>query len=93
MERITRAQLDAAVDMLNHMTGNNSKPYRENGGKWVANLGNYHINGAYGGVALHQMCNEGGGIRDIFSSGHMTKRELFDRIHAYRYGIQAGAAK
>ena len=53
-----------------------------------AQIGNYHIDGAYGGVSLHQMVNDGGGIRDVFSCGHVPKRELFDRICAFMEGIR-----
>jgi hypothetical protein len=86
--RITRTQLEAAVNRLNRLTNNESEPYRKEGDKWVANIGNYHISGAYGGVALHRMCNEGGGVRDIFSCGHVTSRQLYDLIHAYIKGIE-----
>ena len=88
MERITRKNLEAAIDTLNRMTGSPSEPYRKEGEKWVANIDNFHISGAYGGVALHRMCNEGGGIRDIFQRGHMPMRELYELIHAYRKGIE-----
>lgn len=87
MERITRAQLDAAVNMLNHMTGNNPEPYREDGGKWVANLGNYHISGAYGGYSLHRMCNESGGVSDVFDCGHIPARQLAALMSAYTAGL------
>ena len=88
MERITRKQLQAAVDTLNSMTDSPSEPYRKEGDKWVANVGNFHISGAYGGFSLHRMCNEGGGVRDIFYCGHVPARQLFELIRAYRLGIQ-----
>jgi hypothetical protein len=88
MERITRKQLDAAVEMLNRMTDSPIEPYRKEGEQWRANVGNFHISGAYGGFSLHRMCNEGGGIRDIFYCGHIPARQLFDLIHAFRRGIE-----
>jgi len=87
MQRITRKDLDGSVNYLNRITGNNPDPSRRENDKWVANVGNFHISGAYGGVALHQMCNEAGGIRDIFQQGHMPMRELYNLIHAYAKGI------
>ena len=88
MQRITRKDLDGAVNLLNRITNNPSDPYSGEHGKWFANIGNFHISGAYGGVALHQTMNEAGGIRDIFQQGHMPIRELYNLIHAYRKGIE-----
>ena len=51
MQRITRKDLDGAVNLLNRITNNPSDPYSGEHGKWVANIGNFHISGAYGGVA------------------------------------------
>ena len=88
MQRITRSQLDNAVLWLNKLTDSPEECYRKEGDKWVANVGNYHISGAYGGFALHRMGNEEGGIRDIFNTGHMPMRELYNLIHAFRRGIE-----
>jgi hypothetical protein len=88
MQRITRKDLEGAVNLLNRITNNPAEPYCFEHGKWVANIGNFHISGAYGGVALHQTMNNGGGIRDVFSCGHVPMRELYHLIHAYRKGIE-----
>lgn len=87
--RITEAHLKAKVDWLNKMTGNPTDPYtRGADGHHKANIGNYHLSHAYGGVCLHQMANEGGGVRDIFNCGHITKRDLAERISAYMLGLE-----
>jgi hypothetical protein len=88
MQRITRKDLDGAINRLNRITGNEPEPHRKEGDKWVTNLGNFHISCAYGGVALHQMMNEAGGVKDIFGQGHMPMRELYNLIHAYLKGIE-----
>lgn len=89
--RITEAHLKAKVEWLNKMTGNPTDPYaRDDSGHLKANIGNYHISHACGGVCLHQMVNEGGGVRDIFNCGHITKRDLAERISAYMLGIEHG---
>lgn len=88
MQRITRKFLEAQITTLNRITGNPEEPYsRNDDGKAVANKGNYHLDGAYGGFALYRMCNESGGCSDIFSSSHMTARKLSDLISAYMAGI------
>lgn len=89
MGRITNKHLDMMVARLNKLTGNHSTPYDTSKRPIKANIGNYHISGAYGGVSLHQIMNDGGGIDDIFRSGHMTKRELYNRISAYIDGIES----
>jgi len=86
--RITEKMLQARVDWLNELTNQPATPWTKNAeGKMKANIGNYHISGAYGGVCLHRMCTEGGGVQDVFSCGHIPKRELFERICAFMSGI------
>jgi hypothetical protein len=48
-----------------------------------AQIGNFHLSGANGGVSLHQTMTEGGGVRDVFSCGHVTKRDLYQMMRAY----------
>jgi hypothetical protein len=74
--------------MLNRMTNSPENPYEGGDGKWIAQPGNFHISGAYGGYALHRMSNENGGVHDIFSRGHMPARELYELIHAFRRGLE-----
>ena len=90
MNRITNTDLQNVIDRLNIITNSPAEPYTTTDGKTAANLRNYHLSQAYGGVSLHRMANDGGGIRDIFSCGHTTKRELYNRLHAYIAGINAG---
>lgn len=83
MNRITEKHLQAVVDRLNRITGSPAAPYVD--GK--AQIGNYHISHAYGGVCLHRMHNEGGGVSSPLSTGHITKRELAGLLHAFIAGI------
>ena len=96
MERITRKQLDNAVERLNIATGNPTIPYASvcdgKGNRlYVAQVGNYHIDSAYGGYMLAKMATDGGGIVTIGRRG--TKREVYEQIHAtleilYREGLE-----
>ena len=43
-----------------------------------------------GTVANIGVVNTGGGIRDISNSGYMSKRALYDLMHAYLAGYEAG---
>lgn len=83
MNRVTEKQLQAVVDRLNRITNSPMSPYLD--GK--AQPGNYHLSHAYGGVCLHRMVNEGGGVSSPLSTGHIPKRELLNLMHAYISGI------
>jgi hypothetical protein len=85
--RITRSFLEAKCDTLNTMTKSPLESSRMVDGKWTANVGNYHISGAYGGYCLHRMSNESGGVSDVFNCGHIPARELAGLMSAYTAGL------
>lgn len=85
--RITDKDLEAVVKRINSVTGMPLEPYANIDGKFVAQIGNYHLSHAYGGVCLHRMQTDGGGVQDVFSSGHETKRELYNRMQAFLIGM------
>lgn len=87
--QITKGILEGVVEVLNKQTGNPTNPWQTNeNGRTNANIGNYHLSGAYGGWALHQMVNENGGVRDVFNCGYMPKKELYYMIRAMNIGRQ-----
>ncbi len=71
MQRITITTLRTVCDFLNRVDTPNV----------------YHISQAYGGYALHKECNAHGGIRDMFSSGHITAKDLYNRMQAFISGL------
>jgi hypothetical protein len=88
-KRVTESQLQSIVDRLNRLTGNPAECYTKGeDGRLHANIGNYHLSFAYGGVALHQMVTDGGGVREPLYTGHIPKRELAERLYSFIYGIQ-----
>ena len=90
--RVTEAQLQAVADRINKITGSPLTPYAVNAeGKHVPQPGNYHISHAYGGVCLHRMYNEGGGVSSPLSTGHIPKRELLALMFAFIEGLSQGA--
>ena len=76
------------IDLLNTIQNRPRSPRSSVEGRSIANVGNYHLSQAYGGACLHETANEGGGVRDIFSSGHIPKRELYNRLCAFIQGIE-----
>ena len=84
-QRITDKQLDSLCEHLNRITSSPLKPWA-NG---RANVGNYHISHAYGGVCLMQHVNESGGATCPLGQGHGTKRELYNTMHAHIKGLLA----
>jgi len=88
MERITQRNLESVVKIINRTTGNPLTPYSKATEGRGANVGNYHLDYAYGGVKLVQMCNESGGIRDTLRCGYTTKRRLYDLMNAYLEGLE-----
>lgn len=88
-KRITEAHLQAIVDRLNRLTNSPLEPYSKGeDGRLLANVGNYHLSHAYGGVALHRMANESGGVSTPLYTGYVSKRELSERLFAFIYGIE-----
>lgn len=83
--RITEKMLETRVAHLNKIT-NSPAEYR--GADSVIAIGHFHLSHAYGGVCLHKVCNTSGGVSDVLSMGHVTKREAFDRICAFTNGIE-----
>lgn len=91
MSRITKSDLERLVQVINMETGSPLEPYTRNqDGKLVANIGNYHLSGAYGGWSLHRMVTDTGGVESTLNCGHIPKRALFERMAAFRERIRAG---
>jgi hypothetical protein len=82
--RVTQAQLQAVVDRINRQSGSPMTPYID--GK--IQIGNYHLSVAYGGVCLHRMHNDAGGVSSPLSTGHIPKRELLALMQGYIKGLE-----
>lgn len=78
MKRITEKQLQALVDRLNEKANIVHPSMR--------NVGTYMLSFAYGGVSLHRIMNESGGVDDVFRCGHVPKRDLYNRVQSYLLG-------
>lgn len=92
MQRITLEYLNAVIGRINQAAGTPAEPYAKgDDGRHHAQPGCYHLSRAYGGYCLHRMSNEGGGVRDVFNCGHVSARDLANRMHAFLAGLDANA--
>lgn len=93
MSRITIKDLKAVCERLNRITGSPLAGYvKGEDGKYQSQVGNFHISQAYGGYSLHRMMNEAGGVSDVFYSGHVPARDLYNQMHAFIRGIEFNKA-
>lgn len=85
--RITLSLIEAQITRLNELTNSPKEPWTRIENKSKANIGNYHLDSAYGGYELHRMINESGGIQDVLFTGHISKREISSVIDVYIRGV------
>lgn len=90
--RIKEKDLAILVKSINERLHTPVEAYSREGGSFVANIGNYHLDYAYGGLALYQMVSERGAVKDIFG-GHFSKKDLYHRLLAFIEGLEAANDK
>jgi len=84
--RITDKQLENLATFINELTGSPTEYRNQETGK--INIGHFTLSHAYGGVCLHRIVNEGGGCSTPIVHGHVTKRELYEQMHAFIKGLE-----
>lgn len=89
MQRITMKDLESVVNRINLVTKSPLIAYVKEGTRYVGQVGHYHLSGAYGGWCLHRMDNKSGGITTPINSGYVSKRELYNLMHAYLRGLES----
>jgi len=88
--RTTLAQIRLLIDELNKQLDRPLKPYIKENDKLTAQIGNFHLYQAYGSYGLHEMANEGGGVRQTIALG--TKKELYTALHKLIQGVELATA-
>jgi len=88
--RTTLAQIRLLIDELNKQLDRPLKPYIKENDKFTAQVGNFHLYQAYGAYGLHEMANEGGGVRETIALG--TKKELYTALHKLIQGVELATA-
>jgi hypothetical protein len=93
-QRITQKDLERMVLRINRALNRPETPYgKDENGRFKANLGNFHISSAYGGVALEEVQTDGGGVRRVSVGGYEPKRALYAWMIAFLSGIEGTAEK
>lgn len=82
--RITESDLKSVVARLNRIT-NSPKTYMTDG---KTNIGHYCLSWAYCGVQLQRICTDGDATTNVLGGGYGTKRELYEKLHAFISGIE-----
>lgn len=77
------------IEQINIAKENPLTPYTRDGEKLVANIGNFHLSQAYGGVCVNEIANEAGGCRMPIWCGHIPKRDAEMQLRAYLMGLNA----
>lgn len=89
MKRIGQNQLSHLVCLINDRTKSPKHTYTKGkDGQYTGNIGNYHLDWAYGGVQLCQLVNPAGGVRVISTDGFGTKRQLHSWMQAFLSGLE-----
>ena len=91
MDRIYEKDLRNLIEYINELTNSPKQSYaKQDDGTYKAQIGNYHLEGAYGGYNVARICTDGGGITQPLGGGYHTKRELYEKLHAFIRGIDTG---
>ena len=91
--RITDKMLNNSIEYLNKLMNAPETAYTKDDAGLKANVGHHYLYGAYGGVNLHRMVNEAGGVTCPLGHVCVPKRELFNKLNAYIAGIELERSK
>jgi hypothetical protein len=81
----TRSELDQLVVILNNRLGRPQYAWNRIGTRNVCTVGALTLDGAYGGWRLHEVVNDGGGVREI--GPRMSKSAMAEYIRAMLEGV------
>ena len=84
----TIKELESLIATINGLTDSPATSYTREEGQLKANVGNYHLSQAYGGVCLHRMANKGGGVGTPLMSYHVPKKELGIALRGFLAGLE-----
>ena len=86
--KITKKAIDLKVAQLNKELNRPLTAWTRIGGKLIGNVGNFHAAEGFKGLCLHEVTTATGCVHDVFTSGDINKRDLYNRINALLIGVQ-----
>ena len=90
-QQIKKENLERQIAHINKILNRPETPWRrDEQGKLHANVGNFHLDSAYGGYRVEEMRGEKGGVRNVLGIGYVSKRELWSMLDAFMLGIEYG---
>lgn len=88
MERVKQKDLEILCGILNKITSSPTEQFTKAEGKLKANVGNFHLSWAYGGVCLHRMHSIGGSVTCPLGQDHIGKKELYYKMQSFISGLE-----
>ena len=86
--KVTKDNLEHEINRVNLATGSPLATWTKTvAGNYTANVGNYHLSGAYGGWQLQRICTEGGGVSVPFGGGYVSKAAMYAQLQAFLAGV------
>lgn len=88
MNRIKMSDLENLLSRINAKAGfdESVKLWNRVNGQNISTVGMYCLDGAYGGWKMARICNESGGQSTV-THGYVSKRDLYNMMHAYLAGM------
>jgi len=87
MKIIKLEDLQRLINRINKIKKAPMETYKKDDSKLIAQIGNFHISSAYGGHSLHCIVSKNGATSDVMQIGHVSKKELYNLLHAYLRGM------
>jgi hypothetical protein len=85
--------LKKLCELINISTGSPATPYTRTETGLVANIGNFHLSQGYGGVCVHRIANEDGGITTPIWATYISKKAAEGNMRAYLAGCETRKAE
>ena len=83
--RITKQILDGQITLVNRLMVSGNDPDMITEDRWNA-IGTVRLYRAYGGVGVHQVMNDGGGVTTLFPIS--TSRETYNFLQGLITGLR-----
>lgn len=83
--QIKEEDLKNMINRINKELGYPEKPYTRIGENTHSQPNNIHLDFAYGGISVEQICEDGHGVQKVLH-GYHTKKE----VYLFLQGIMAG---